>query len=113
MWEFAFRAGLRAPFRVPRGITRSATPAQRREIDAELGIARKGPYHGPFESAGEMAEYVDGKLSERRGARNWIGLGSTSFLGEPPSGIKRTLLVMKKRGPEGNPVGRYTARLRA
>ena len=37
------------------------TPAQRRVIDARLRKARKGPYHGPFDSVDEMLASLKGK----------------------------------------------------
>jgi hypothetical protein len=41
------------------------TPEQRRVIDAELDAAEKGPFHGPFETAGEMIAHLKGRLKER------------------------------------------------
>lgn len=41
------------------------TPAQRREIDAQLAIARNGPFHGPFDSADDMISHRKGELKKR------------------------------------------------
>jgi bifunctional DNA-binding transcriptional regulator/antitoxin component of YhaV-PrlF toxin-antitoxin module len=41
------------------------TPEQRRKIDAELADARKGPFHGPFDSADEMIAHMKGELKKR------------------------------------------------
>lgn len=34
------------------------TPEQHRRIDAELDEAAKGPFHGPFNTAGEMIAHL-------------------------------------------------------
>lgn len=41
------------------------TPEQRRLIDAELDEAAKGPFHGPFNTAGEMIAHLKGELKAR------------------------------------------------
>ncbi len=41
------------------------TPAQCRAIDAQLEVAEKGPFHGPFDSSDEMIAYVKGALKKR------------------------------------------------
>ena len=41
------------------------TAAQRRVIDAQLDAAEKGPFHGPFKTADDMAAYVKGALKKR------------------------------------------------
>jgi len=41
------------------------TPAQRRVIDAQLAEAQKGPFHGPFNTAGEMIAHIKGELKKR------------------------------------------------
>ncbi|HEV1288222.1 MAG TPA: hypothetical protein VNU44_23055 [Bryobacteraceae bacterium] len=41
------------------------TPEQRREIDAELDEAEKGPFHGPFKSAAEMIAHIENELKPR------------------------------------------------
>jgi AbrB family looped-hinge helix DNA binding protein len=41
------------------------TPEQRRVIDAEIAEARKGPYHGPFNTADEMIDHIKGELKKR------------------------------------------------
>ena len=45
------------------------TPAQRRIIDAQLAEARKGPYHGPFNTADEMIAHIKGELKKRAAAK--------------------------------------------
>src|SRR5438094_3810509 len=34
------------------------TPAQRKALDARLAAARKGPYHGPFDTAEEAIKFL-------------------------------------------------------
>jgi len=41
------------------------TPEQRRMIDAELDEAAKGPFHGPFSTAGEMIAHLKRELKAR------------------------------------------------
>jgi hypothetical protein len=41
------------------------TPEQRRDIDAQIAEARKGPYHGPFNTADEMIAHIKGELKKR------------------------------------------------
>jgi AbrB family looped-hinge helix DNA binding protein len=41
------------------------TPTQRRMIDAQLDEAEKGPFHGPFSTAGEMIAHMKGELKKR------------------------------------------------
>jgi len=41
------------------------TPEQRRAIDAQIEEARKGPYHGPFNTADEMIAHIRGELKKR------------------------------------------------
>jgi bifunctional DNA-binding transcriptional regulator/antitoxin component of YhaV-PrlF toxin-antitoxin module len=45
------------------------TPEQRRRIDAELAEARKGPYYGPFDTAGEMIAHMQSELKQRAAAK--------------------------------------------
>jgi bifunctional DNA-binding transcriptional regulator/antitoxin component of YhaV-PrlF toxin-antitoxin module len=47
------------------GADEEYTPDQRRAIDAELDAAEKGPFHGPFKTAGEMIAHMKGRLKER------------------------------------------------
>ena len=42
------------------------TPAQRRIIDARLAEARKGPYHGPFETAEEAIRFIRKEIRNRK-----------------------------------------------
>jgi hypothetical protein len=41
------------------------TPAQRRAIDARLAEARKGPYYGPFKTAGEAIAFLGKEIPRR------------------------------------------------
>jgi hypothetical protein len=41
------------------------TPDQRSVIDAQLDAAEKGPFHGPFENAGQMIAHVNRELKKR------------------------------------------------
>ena len=45
------------------------TPAQRQKIDAQLALARKGPSHGPFDSADEMIVHMEDELKKRAAAK--------------------------------------------
>jgi|SRR6185437_10124403 len=49
------------------------TPAQRRVIDAALAKARKGPYHGPFETADAAISFLNKEVSKRSGSRRKTG----------------------------------------
>jgi bifunctional DNA-binding transcriptional regulator/antitoxin component of YhaV-PrlF toxin-antitoxin module len=40
------------------------TPRQRRIVDAQLAEAEKGPFRGPFHTAGAMIADVDGQLKK-------------------------------------------------
>jgi len=42
------------------------TPAQRRVIDARLRQARKGPYHGPFETADDAIKFLRKEVRNRK-----------------------------------------------
>ena len=42
------------------------TAAQRREVKIEVKAARKGPYHGPFQTADEFAAYFSTYKRSRR-----------------------------------------------
>ena len=41
------------------------TSDQRRSIDALLDEAEKGPFHGPFDTTGEMIARIEGELKKR------------------------------------------------
>ena len=41
------------------------TPEQRRIIDAQLDEAEKGPFQGPFNTAGEMIAHMKSELKKR------------------------------------------------
>jgi hypothetical protein len=45
------------------------TPAQRRMIRARLDKAEKGPWHGPFKSASEVAVFLKDFISARESAK--------------------------------------------
>lgn len=51
------------------------TPEQRRNIDAQLDEAEKGPCHGPFDSMEGMISHLKGELKKRAATRE----------GSPPS----------------------------
>jgi AbrB family looped-hinge helix DNA binding protein len=69
------KPGDRVEFRVSGGIINiipqpssaddEYTPAQRRQILAEIAEARKGPYYGPFDSAEEMIASIKTELKRR------------------------------------------------
>src|SRR5258706_14113872 len=74
------KAGIKAGDRLeltvsPRTITISVeeadeyTPAQRRAINARLAEARKGPHHGPFETADAAIAFLRGAIKRRVGIR--------------------------------------------
>ena len=42
------------------------TPAQRGVIDAQLAEAAKGPYYGPFETAGEAIRFLHKEIRRRK-----------------------------------------------
>jgi len=42
------------------------TPAQRRAIDARLRQARKGPYHGPFDTADDAVKFLRKEVRARK-----------------------------------------------
>ena len=46
------------------------TPAQRRVIDARLAEARKGPYHGPFETAEEAIRFIRKEIRNRKAIKS-------------------------------------------
>ena len=50
-----------------RGQDAESTPGQRQAIIADAVEARKGPYYGPFKSAGEFAAYFEA-YKQRRSA---------------------------------------------
>jgi AbrB family looped-hinge helix DNA binding protein len=45
------------------------TPAQRRIIDAQLDEAEKGPFHGPFKTAGEAIKFLHKEIRARKARR--------------------------------------------
>jgi antitoxin component of MazEF toxin-antitoxin module len=70
------KIGDRVEFRVSGGIINiipelptaddEYTPAQRRVIDARLRQARKGPYHGPFETADQAIKFLRKEIRTRK-----------------------------------------------
>jgi len=74
------RAGLkpgdRVEFRVSGGVINIVpklsaphdeyTPAQRRIVDARLDEAEKGPFHGPFNTAGEAIKFLHKEIRSRK-----------------------------------------------
>ncbi len=82
--QAGIKSGDRLEFRVSGGVinivhksaatTRIAadneyTPAQRRKLDAELRSARKGPFHGPFDTADAMIAHMETALKKRSASR--------------------------------------------
>ncbi|HEY3825889.1 MAG TPA: AbrB/MazE/SpoVT family DNA-binding domain-containing protein [Bryobacteraceae bacterium] len=53
----------------PPGAQDEYTPQQRRVIDARLAEARKGPWHGPFETAEDAILFVNKNIGKRKAAR--------------------------------------------
>jgi len=45
------------------------TPEQRRVIDAQLQEAAKGPYHGPFETAGAAVRFLRQEIRKRKSSK--------------------------------------------
>jgi len=45
------------------------TPRQRRVVDAAIAKARKGPYHGPFETADDAISFLRKEIRKRKAAR--------------------------------------------
>ena len=45
------------------------TPEQRRSIDAQLDEAEKGPFHGPFNTAGEAIQFLHREIRARKAKR--------------------------------------------
>src|ERR1700689_5891575 len=45
------------------------TPAQRRIVDARLDEAEKGPFHGPFKTAGEAIKFLHKEIRARKSKR--------------------------------------------
>lgn len=74
--QAGLKSGDRLEFRVSGGIINiipklpsaddDYTPAQRKAIDARLAEARKGPYHGPFDSADEAIRFLRKEIRSRK-----------------------------------------------
>jgi len=45
------------------------TPEQRRAIDAKLAEARKGPHHGPFDTAAEAVKFLRKEIRSRKSVK--------------------------------------------
>lgn len=70
------KAGDRVEFKVSDGVINiipkppagdeEYKPAQRRIIDARLAQARKGPYHGPFDTADQAIEFLHKEIKSRK-----------------------------------------------
>jgi hypothetical protein len=45
------------------------TSAERRAIDARLAEVRKGPYHGPFETADEAISFLRKEIKKRKASK--------------------------------------------
>ena len=74
------KAGDRLEFKVSGGIISiipklpsdddEYTPAQRRNIDAQLEEARKGPYHGPFDTADAALKFLNQEIRKRNSGKS-------------------------------------------
>jgi hypothetical protein len=72
----SFKGGDELEFKAGSGVITSScrppvagdeyTPAQLRIIDARLTEARKGPYHGPFETAEEAIRFIRKEIRNRK-----------------------------------------------
>jgi len=51
------------------------TAEQRQLIDAQLDEAKKGPFHGPFDTADEMIAHINGELKKRASRKRSKRLG--------------------------------------
>ncbi|MSV35350.1 MAG: hypothetical protein EXQ47_07090 [Bryobacterales bacterium] len=70
------KPGDRLEFKVSGGIiniipelpsaTGEHTPGQKRVIDARLAEARKGPYYGPFDTAGKAIKFLRKQIKTRK-----------------------------------------------
>jgi AbrB family looped-hinge helix DNA binding protein len=77
--QAGIKSGDRLEFRVSGGIINiipelpsadaEYTPAQRRVVDTRLAEARKGPYHGPFDSADEAIRFLRKEIRTRKAKR--------------------------------------------
>ena len=80
--QAGIKSGDRLAFRVSGGIISiipdlpsaddEYTPAQRRVIDAQLALARKGPFHGPFDTAEEAIAHMKSELKKRAAAKKSV-----------------------------------------
>jgi len=80
--QAGIKSGDRLEFRVSGGIISiipdlpsagdEYTTAQRRAIDAQLALARKGPFHGPFDTAEEAIAHMKSELKKRAAARKSV-----------------------------------------
>jgi len=76
--QAGIKSGDRVEFKVSGGIINiipelptaddEYTPAQRRLLDARLAEARKGPYYGPFTTAGEAIAFLGKEIRNRKRA---------------------------------------------
>lgn len=74
------KVGDRLEFRVSGGIINiipqlpsaedEYTPAQRRQINAEIAEARKGPYYGPFDTAGAALKFLRQEIRKRKATKS-------------------------------------------
>jgi AbrB family looped-hinge helix DNA binding protein len=73
------KAGDRVEFKVSGGIINiipklpaadgEYTTAQRRAIDLQLEEAKKGPYHGPFETADDAVKFLRQEIRKRKAGK--------------------------------------------
>ena len=74
--QAGIRSGDRLEFKVSGGIINiipelpsadgDYTPSQRKVVDARLAKARKGPYHGPFNSADDAIGFLKKEIRIRK-----------------------------------------------
>ncbi len=67
--EFRVSAGVIEIVPKPPASDNEYTPAQRRIVDARLDEAEKGPFHGPFKTAGEAIKFLHKEIRARKSRR--------------------------------------------
>jgi hypothetical protein len=68
--EFKTASGVMTTSRKPPVADDEYTAAERRMIDARLAEARKGPYHGPFETAQEAIRFIRKEVRNRKAMKS-------------------------------------------
>jgi bifunctional DNA-binding transcriptional regulator/antitoxin component of YhaV-PrlF toxin-antitoxin module len=67
--EFKVSGGVIAIIPKLPGADDEYTPEQRRSTDAQLDEAEKGPFYGPFDTAGEAVEFLHKEIRSRKAKR--------------------------------------------